>query len=164
MMMIGVGRMPLEVNNLTLWKIEHGQWVWYVDAQAPVDTPFGKSQAARGSAPPGAPPDLATLAKGSPDAGSLTGQVEIDRTSVILTADKPASTVIISNHMPGYVGVSVERPKTPGLSIEVDKPEVSAGEKANVRIRRTEDTKIDETVHILVSPLNLVYDVHVTSQ
>jgi hypothetical protein len=164
MMMIGVGRMPLEVNNLTLWKIEHGQWVWYVDAQAPVDTPFGKRQIAKGTTPPGAPPDLATLAKGGPDPGALTGQVEIDRASVVLTADQPASTVIVSNHMPGFVEVSVERPKTPGLSVEVDKPEVAADGKANVRIRRTENTTIDETVHILVSPLNLVYDVHVTSQ
>ena len=41
MMMMGVGRLPFEMPTETLWKVENGSWVWYVDSKAPLQTPFG---------------------------------------------------------------------------------------------------------------------------
>src|SRR5438477_1313222 len=48
MMIMGAGRLPLESPAVTLWKIENGAWVWYIDQEAAKQSPFGQMRPADG--------------------------------------------------------------------------------------------------------------------
>ena len=50
-MMPGVSDRPFKIPTPSTWKLENGKWYWYVDQNAPRDTPWGKMTP---------PPDLAT--------------------------------------------------------------------------------------------------------
>ncbi len=162
MMMIGAGELPIETSAVALWKIENGQWMWYVDPHAPVETPFGKMSfpgMPNGTAPPSAAAAFGKM----PDLSSIQQQVAIDRNAVVLTRDHPLETVTITNSMPGYVEVTLAPTKIEGVEVTLEKGHLPPGEKAVVHIRSTGKAKAQGNVHLSVTPLSVEYDVHVTS-
>jgi len=48
MMIMGAGRLPFESPAVTLWKIENGAWVWYIDQEEAKQSPFGQMRRADG--------------------------------------------------------------------------------------------------------------------
>ncbi|MGC8794691.1 MAG: hypothetical protein ACP5U2_15005, partial [Bryobacteraceae bacterium] len=44
----GIGRIPVKAPLTSLWKLENGQWWWYVDRNAGKQTPFGPMRAGEG--------------------------------------------------------------------------------------------------------------------
>jgi hypothetical protein len=159
MMIMGAGRLPLDAMSVTLWKIENGQWVWYVD-QTVKQTPFGAIRPADGASPGTEKPNLAAMIK-APDIARLQSQVKIDRTSIVVTASEPVQSVTITNGMPGFVDVALGPERVAGVSVELDKTHLAAGEKASVRFRRTAAEAAEGAVHISVSPLNKQFEIHV---
>ncbi|MEP6714579.1 MAG: hypothetical protein ABJC09_03335 [Terriglobia bacterium] len=154
MLVMGAGRLPFEVPTDTLWKIEDGKWMWYVDTQAALQTPFGDVKRA-GVSPSAALEDFANLAKG-PDLDA----VKIDRTAVTLAGAEANATAVISNGMPGFVDLSVQN-SISGLKVEIDQPHIPANGKATLRFSKAGDAKIDGVVRVTVSPLNTVFDIRV---
>ncbi len=159
MMIMGAGRLPFEAPAVTLWKIENGVWVWYVDMEFAKRTPFGSVRAADG-AKDSEKPNLAAMVK-QPDVAALQNQVKIDRTSIVLTAAEPVQTATIENGMPGFVDVTLSPERVAGVAVELDKTHLAAGERASVRFRKTGDGAAEGFVHISVSPLNTQFDIHI---
>jgi hypothetical protein len=140
----------------TLWKLENGQWVYYIDQSATVPTPFGGFKAQSN----GAPPPLAMVGK-APDISTLRSLVKIDRNSVDLTSDEPLQTVIVSNDLPGGVDLELLSDHIPGLSLQLEKKHLDAGEKTAIRFRTAGKEKGEGAVHLTVSPIAVQLDIRV---
>jgi hypothetical protein len=102
------------------WKIENGQWMWYVDKDAMLMTPFGKMTLAPRTGEPAAPP-----APGTPQpppipttVGQFFNLVKADKTELSL---KPGASdkVVISNGTPGVVGLEIVQ-QIPGVAAKLD--------------------------------------------
>jgi len=124
---------PMKVPGSTLWKIENGQWCWYVDQDAVKTTPFGKMTASGGPSPAGALPD----AKSAPTPAMLAQQVSADKLKAELKAGGGVSSdqITIHNAMPGTVRIELRHADVRGLEIKADRAEIPAGENAVVSFR-----------------------------
>src|SRR5438876_5075534 len=77
-MMPGFTDKPMTVPSPSTWKIENGQWVWYVDQKLGRETPFGRMKPAEGAPSAGSVPSLAS----GPDIQALWKSVRADKQSV----------------------------------------------------------------------------------
>jgi hypothetical protein len=154
-----LGDQAFDMPLTTSWKVENGQWVWYIDRELSSQTPFGRidrsTDAARSPAdrPPPVRMDIATL----------MNQVTLDGTSVILNASNPLQTLTVSNNLSGAINLELTDPRLEGVSIEVERSTLNAGEKSAIRFRRTSETKSSGVVRIVASPLNKVFEIRVRS-
>lgn len=139
---------PVESRIPSRWKLENGQWCWFVDQQKDLPgTPFGMM------GPPGMPPPGGGAGGGGvpgtphalppmPTMPANINKVRADKPDVHLkSTGQSAEQVGIVNPTPWTVGVSVVDPKIPGLSIKLDRPSVRPGEKAILNIQSTGDKK-----------------------
>lgn len=140
-----VGSQEFKVPASPTWKLENGEWVWYVNQSAEIDTPFGKWHPGAG---PAAGPNLpATMA--NPDA--LQNLVSVDRTAVELTPG--SNTITISNQLPGPVSLTIaDQPA--GLKVDLDKSSLAAGDKAIISFSTAGTAAPSGTVRIIASPIN----------
>jgi hypothetical protein len=155
-----VGPVDLDSVATTLWKLENGQWVWYVEHEPVVQTPFGpvKTQVGNGAAPPAARPGRA------PDIAVLQGLVKIDRDAVALTAEAPQQTVKVSNGLPGGVDLELHD-RAEGFRSEIEKKHLEAGETTLIRITATGGSARGVgAVQVLVSPIDTELDIQVTKK
>jgi hypothetical protein len=137
-MVMGFGDKPLKVPFPSRWKLENGQWCWYVDQDELLTTPFGKMKPPppEGAAPekPALPPQAAMAS--APDINALWSQVKPDKSRVEIKAGRESTaTVTIANGMPGSITLSVDKPPVDGLEATLDKAEVKASDKAILTIR-----------------------------
>ena len=156
------GDQEFEMLPPTTWKLENGQWVWYIDHDAPRPTPFGLFPPTPGStakAPVGPPP-----LPGKVDGAALMSEVTVDNTSVVLTTADPARTVTVSNDLPGSVTLKLDNPHLDGITVELEKTELKSGEKGTIRFRLAGDAKITGVVRLVVSPLRKVVEISVQSR
>ncbi|HEX4134892.1 MAG TPA: hypothetical protein VHY84_09810 [Bryobacteraceae bacterium] len=154
-----LGPMAFDMAAVTTWKVENGQWVWYIDRTAPLLTPFGAI------APPGA------AAKGAGDRPTsgfdpamLMNPVTVDGTSVVLSASDPERTVTVSNNLPGTVTLELEPPLLEGIAVELEKKELKAGEKSALRFRLTGNVGGAGVVKLTALPLKKVFRISVQSK
>jgi len=117
------------------WKIENGQWMWYMDMTSTLASPFGKAtmaeaQARRSeagassntsAAPPSGPPAFPASAE------AFFAMVKPDRTDLDL---KPGDSgqVVISNGTPGPVGMQIMQ-QFPGVVATLEKDVLAPGGK-----------------------------------
>ncbi len=155
-----LGAQQFEMPLLTSWKIENGQWVWWVDPEMRGRTPFGTikptdTDAAKGGAIPAAP--------GPIDVKTLLRQVTLDSSFVTLDASHPEQTLTFTNHLPGPITLALEltNPQPPGVSIELEKSDLKAGETSAMRFHLTGKAKSSGIVSVLASPLNEIFDIRV---
>src|SRR5262249_9883193 len=80
-MMPGFTDKPMTVPSPSTWKIENGQWVWYVDQKLGRETPFGRMKPAEGAPSAAGVPSLAS----GPDIQALWKSVRADKSSVSLS-------------------------------------------------------------------------------
>jgi hypothetical protein len=162
----GAGAQVMEMSPPTYWKIENGQWCWYIPAELRSATPFGSMRtgdnAAReldrkGQAPGGIE---------HPDVGALQGRITIDKTLVELSADAPDSVVTITNGLPGGVDLRLDphAETIKGLGVKVDKIHLEQGEKTTVHLHLTGKEKIADVVEIAAFPLNVPLDITVRTK
>ena len=124
-----LGTQEFDLRAIALWKMENGQWVWYIDHDTPHPGPFGlvappPTGAARG--PADAPPPPAKL-----DAAILMKQVTVDNTSVVFTASNPAQSVTISNDLPGLITLGLREPLAWGNRGGIGKTGAQIGRKGH---------------------------------
>lgn len=148
------------VPTPSTWKLENGEWCWYVDQKAGRDTPFGHWSPKGESA--GSLPTMA----GAPDIQSLWKNVQADKGSVKLNAKAPSSDeVTISSKM--AVELRLDAPTVDGLEVTLDRANLKAGEQAKVTFRfepreNTAPRKAQAVVHVM--PTNQVIAIAVGIQ
>ena len=155
---------PMTVPAPSTWKIENGQWVWYVDQKVGRETPFGRMKPAEGAPSAGSVPSLAS----APDIQALWKSVRADKSSVSLSASQASSgEVTIASKMPGSVSLRLDYAKTPGLEVALDRTELKAGEQAKLSLRFEPQTKPSAKtveVRVIVQPTNQMIPIAVTIQ
>jgi hypothetical protein len=150
--------MNLDIPLTSAWKIENGQWVWFVDPAAGAETPFGTIKPSTGGT--ATPPSLPGI---RPDTSTLQASVKIDKASVTLTREAPLETATISNQLPGPIDLEVSSDPIAGVSVELEKKHLLAGEKTLIRFRSIGEGKGSGMVHVLVSPVPFPLDIRVTA-
>ena len=105
--MMGAGAQIFEMPSPTTWKMENGEWRWYVSRRRRrAATAFGKMKMGeRGAA------DSKGEAPGGiehPNLNALLNQVSIDRTSIEFTPDAGIQTATITNGLPGPMDLAVD--------------------------------------------------------
>jgi len=131
LMMPGFEGKPMKVPGSTYWKIENGEWCWYVDPDILNTTPFGKMKDSGKPAATGTSTDL----KSAPTVDTLSKQVKPDKLRATLTSLTASSDQIkIHNGMPGSVRIELRHAVVRGLEIQADRTEIPAGEDAIVSL------------------------------
>jgi hypothetical protein len=154
------GAVELDAPATSLWKLENGQWFYYLDQDAALVTPFGKltpgTQAANSLAPPrfGKAPDIA----------ALRNAVRADRTAVLMTADAPRQTVTISNGLPGAIDIQLDGNSPEGFSVEIEKKHLEANETTQIRFAAWDRAPHSSVVRFNVVPLNTTIEIQLTSK
>jgi hypothetical protein len=156
--MPAAGTVDIDAPSTTLWKLENVQWVYYVDPEAALQTPFGKinSQPAKGASPSSAMPGRA------PDVATLLNQVKAAPASVVLTSESPRQSVTISNELPGDVDLELSGDHLEGFTVEIQNKHLKAGEKTLIQFTANDAGPWSRVVRILVAPLNTELDIQVT--
>jgi hypothetical protein len=112
------------------WKMENGEWRWYVDQSQLLDTPFGRRKET----------DLKGLQGPIPSALNIPttidfamNKVKPDKSSVALKRGESAE-VSFSNNATGFVGVALYTP-IPGLEVSPARVDVKPGGKASFTLK-----------------------------
>jgi hypothetical protein len=155
---------PVTLPIPSTWKLENGQWFWYVDQTLGRETPFGRMKPAE-PVPAGA--SLPSLSSG-PDVQTLWKSVQADKNQVQLSASKESSDeVTISNRMPGNISLQLDYTKTPGLLVSLDRTELKSGEQAKISLRSKPQEKSavkTAEVRVIVQPTNQMIPIAVAIQ
>jgi len=158
----GIGKMAVKAPLVSLWKLENGQWWWYVDPNAGRQTPFGTMRPGEGSS---APFHL-NIPTRPEDAVRLLGKVTANKTEVRLSSYEPASDeVVLTNHMPGQVDLRLEYNGFPGFEARLERQALRANESVKLLLRvepQDKSPKPTLTVNVRVEPLNQVIPIRVT--
>jgi hypothetical protein len=153
-----MGIVDFDTPAATLWKLEDGQWVYYVDQAAALETPFGRVEAQNGN---GSPTPATAMANKLASLSELRNLVKVDRNSVDLSLNGPAETVTVSNDLPGGVDLELRTDNMTGLSAELEKKHIDGGEKTVIRFRATGKKTGAGVVHLVVSPIAAQVDINV---
>ncbi len=129
----GMGKMAVKIPLTTLWKLEGGQWWWYVDPNAGRQSPFGpmKPGAGQASAPfswpdPTKPGQLA----------AMLHQVRVDKTEVRLSSYEAASDQItITNGLSGPVRLKLEYNGFPGFEARLEREDLDSRQSTRLLLR-----------------------------
>jgi hypothetical protein len=153
----GVAGQVFELPGSSTWKLENGDWFWYVDQTDGIETPFGRIKTT-----PGGSGGRGGPIPGMPNLEAMKDQVSIERTSVALSEGSPVQSVAISNHMRGPITIDVQS-KIEGLVVELDQKQVADQQNATITFRAKPGAKPTGIVGIDVQPLGQHFDVSVSS-
>jgi len=166
-LMPGAGAEALEFPTPTTWKIDNGQWCWYISEEAKTQTPFGKMKTS-------AAPEISQLDKtgeapggiAHPDIRAIQGQISIDTTTVELTRHNRDQTVTIKNGLPGPLDLRVDphAEKIEGLKVTISKTHLEKGESATLQFHLYGEKQLTDVVEVVATPLNQIYDIQVTAK
>lgn len=160
-MIPGFSENPMMVPIPSTWKVENGQWFWYVDQKLGRETPFGVMKPGPGPSSGGGIPSLAS----GPTVESVRNSVRADKKSVQLSAKTGSSDqVTISSKLPGNASLQLDAPQTTGLDIVLDRTELKAGEQAKVTFRSDPQPARVLQVSVRVMPINQVIPITVSIQ
>lgn len=153
-MLMLTGPMPVKRPLSSRWKLEDGQWFWYVEppkAEQTV-TPFG----VRKPQPAGPSAAQQDLLGRFVDMNAVTSGVKADHTQFEFDPGAVSSgQVKITNSLPGSVTLSIEGGGVAGLTFQLDRTELAGGQSAvlSLRYQPAEGRKPSPaTIRIVVSP------------
>jgi hypothetical protein len=129
-----VGKVRVKPPLKSHWRVDQGEWWYYVPVQKEWETPFGTMRpgpdagSGQAPAPPGRRPTVS-------DVQAVLNQIEVAKTEVLLKSDeKSEDSIEIRNRMPGSITVRLDAPFMTGLSVTLDKETLQSGETARLRI------------------------------
>ena len=130
----GFTAQPFKFTFPSTWKLEDGQWCWYVDSDTRRMTAVGKGKEPTTTVPAGTGhlPAIPTEA----DMAFIFTQVKADRTAVSLKPGESAQ-VTITNTAQGPMSLSLQGAAA-GVDVRLDRPNLSAGEKAVLNLEARE--------------------------
>ena len=152
--MPGFVNKPLKVPTPSYWKLEKGQWYWYVDQEVLRQTPFGKVNPAAGS---GSMPALPSETQ----AMGLLAAVKADREKVILERGKTAE-VMLANTAPGVVMLSIFGKVPDGVDAIFEQVELKSNEKTALKLRASGTEAPQGTIQVRVSPTNQIIPIQIS--
>ena len=124
-----IGVMRVKPPMTSLWKLENGQWYWYVIPQKDWNTPWGRMNPG-----PDDPDKLKKLFTGV-DVASVQSHINIDKTEIRLSSYQFAQgEAIISNTLPGEIKLRMEALPRTGLEAKLDKNVLKSGEQAKISV------------------------------
>ncbi|MGA1995095.1 MAG: hypothetical protein ABSH45_04880 [Bryobacteraceae bacterium] len=142
----------------SFWKLENGDWYWYVDKNRMNDSPFGRMT-------PGPYPDQTAKPVALPPIATSVQQfysmVKADKSEVKL-APGASAEVAISNSSPGPVTLAA-RSTAPGVEVHIDQAQVKAGDRAVLTIHAG-DSATSGSVQVEVKPTGQVITIKTTVQ
>lgn len=142
----------------SFWKVENGEWYWYVDKDRLNDSPFGHMT-------PGPYPDHAGKPAALPPIATSLQQfyamVKADKSEVQL-APGASAKVAISNSSPGPITL-VARSAVPGVEVRIDQAQVKAGDRAVLTIHAG-DKASSGSVYVRVQPTGQIITIKATVQ
>jgi hypothetical protein len=130
----------MELKSQTTWRLENGDWYYYVDqtkipslmASPGKRAPAAPAPAgARATTPPGLPPEMPT------DAGFIFGKVQADKPTVRLAAGA-TERVTITNGARGPVSLELGYP-VKGIEAKLNRIDLGGGEKAVLTLKAGEE-------------------------
>ena len=132
-MMPGFTDKPMKVPSASTWKLENGNWCWYVDQDSLRESPFGKMTPGKGPAGVGLPTALPT------SVDFVLGKVKAEKSPVTL---KPGESIQVKvmNTAPGMMDLTVlDAPE--GIEAKLDRSKIPANESAVLSIRASKNPK-----------------------
>jgi hypothetical protein len=161
-LMMGAGAKIFEMPTPTYWKLDNGEWSWYIPEEIKHATPFGKMKSDGKPGETGHPDEKGR----APEFGAMIGQITIDKTSVSLHAKELSQTVILENKLPGPVDLRIDPHvrAIKGLAVKADHLHLEAGQKATIEIRWDGKEVVADTVEIVAFPFNRVFEIRVTAK
>jgi hypothetical protein len=123
---------PVGVPIPSRWKVENGDWYWYIDADELNMTPFGKMKGGTASnAGTGGLPAM----PGPEEAARMLAGVKTDHEELELKAREPGSVEFtITNTLPGHVTLALDELHFDGFTAKLDATDLAGGEKAHVTV------------------------------
>ncbi len=162
LLMPGVGAGTFKMPVTSSWRLDNGEWFWYVEPRKDAVTPFGAMKPGPGGGGPS--PVIAALEK-MPDPETILRLVKLDKSEIRFQADRAGSdSVTVANEMPGPVSLTVEGPSVVGLVVELDRRQLKSGEQAQVSFRYTPGggaPPAEAVTRITVEPTGRVFEVRV---
>ncbi|MCZ2075981.1 MAG: hypothetical protein LC130_13405 [Bryobacterales bacterium] len=146
----GMGKVAVKAPLTTLWKLENGEWFWYVNPSLGKETPFGLMKPGEGESAGGL-----FVSKG-PDPQALIKMVTVDKTKVQLGGESPIAEVHVSNGMSGAISLSLEYSPAAGFEASLDTKEVVRSGSAKILIRSVQGEKAPgstATLRLHIQPL-----------
>jgi hypothetical protein len=148
---------PVNVPTPSTWKLEDGQWYWWVDPALVNQTPWGVFKPG-----PGVSPGQITLPNAEDVLRNASRQVKADKTAVSLKPGGGSDEVTIANAAPGPMTVSVLTPLT-GVEVKPDHLEIKAGGKATMTFHAAGNAK-PGAISLRVDQTNAVIPIQVAIQ
>jgi hypothetical protein len=129
------GLMNFNMPQQTSWRLENGQWFWYLDPTL-VRTPFdGMIRAEAPVKPPPGPAGPIRRPKAQEVLDRINSAVLCDRSEVRLTAQAPTAEVVLTNTLPGAVSLKIGARQAPWLEAALDRQELAPRGAARLRLR-----------------------------
>ncbi len=151
---------PVPTKMTSRWKLENGEWCYYVDPQKDLPmTPFGPLLSGGARVPLGGTPSASPVQP--PPAVPIPNRHVLipDRTSVQLKSSGPSSArVTISNASPFFAGLTVSDPKIAGLTVKLDPLTVRPGQRTVLSIQSNGAVQVPKT------PITIVITIQQTNQ
>jgi len=150
----GEARVPVA----TLWKLDGGEWWWYVEpASQGRETPFGVMK----PGPGGSSDHPFAMLRRLPSVEEIQGQVSVDRTEVRLSPGG-AGEVVVANRMPGPVTLELELPVQAGFEAKLERAELKANEQTRILVRAAASAGAGASeFRLRVMPINRLISIRV---
>jgi hypothetical protein len=160
-MMPGFSEDPVKVPTPSAWKLENGEWMWWVDPASIGNSPFGRMKPGPDKSPGkvAPPPSAVSLANVPTSVDFLFTQVQLDKKDLTLKPGEPA-TITISNSAPGVMTVSLPM-HLPGIETTFDKTALKSGEKATLTITAEEGAK-PGVLNLHVDPIGQILPIQIS--
>ena len=166
-MIPGFSDRPLDIPIPSYWKIDHGDWCWYVDPEALRRTPFGVRPAdADKSASSGAGGSLPSKIPQGPGAiQALWNQIKVDKNEIRLSPGGSAE-VSLYNGLPGPITIQLDGTVPKGVEVKLP-GEVKGGATARLSFVAGPDLPAQAATHqvaLRVQPTNQPVTIRVITQ
>jgi hypothetical protein len=120
---------PANAPMATQWKVEDGKWCYYFDPTMGRPSPMGIIKPGPGNRGGMKVEDMLK------DPNIILNQVKVSKDKfLVLSWEKSADTISITNGMPGSISLAFQTETLPGLTYRMEKTELAAGESAQIEI------------------------------
>ena len=157
------GPIPAKYPLTTIWKLENGQWCYYIDPERAksLDTPFGKMSAGPDAVGGGgfAVPDPERVKE------SFRRGVTVSQSKAVLRGyEKSSATLQVTNTLPGSVELDLNHDPRDGFTAKLGKTSLSAGESTSLELSYQPSDRAPKpplALRLTVSPGSVVLPVEV---
>lgn len=148
---VRAGTLRVKPPMNTLWRVDNGQWCWYVKSEKEWETPFGAMHPGPSNG------SIIDNMKGV-DPKVVQGSVRINKNELRLSSfEKSTAELSVTNGLPGQVKLDVGLPSVPGLTASFDKKTLAKDEVAKLTFTYEppdQQPKSTRVAQVLVEPTN----------